>query len=82
MLTQISMNLAVRRPFRLIGRWLAMCLYVALLALFLLLFARAFLAMRASHSHWLNPESHMPMSPDSISYRPSRRDRPRRARED
>ena len=82
MLANIHDSLCVPRCPRLIVRWLAMFLYIAVLGLLLLVFARTFLAMRESHSHWLNPESHMPWSPDSISYHPSRNDHPRRVRED
>jgi hypothetical protein len=55
--------------FRFILRWLAMGLFIMVLAGVLVLFSRVFLAVRRNHGHWLlHPRSHQPLSPDFILY--------------
>ncbi len=70
MLPLIYAYLCVPRRFRFIFRWLAMCMFIVVVALVLILFARTLIAVRRNHGHWLlHPQPHQPLSPDFIVYR-------------
>jgi hypothetical protein len=67
MLALLWFYYCVPRRFRFILRWLAMCLFMLVVAGVLVLFSRVFLAVSRNHGHWLlHPRSHQPLSPDFI----------------
>jgi hypothetical protein len=53
-------------------------LFLVVLALVLILFARVLLNVRNNHGHWLlHPQPHQPLSPDFIRDHPNRQYRPK-----
>jgi hypothetical protein len=71
MFSLLALYLCIPRRFRFIARWLAMCIFVVVVALVIALFAQTLIALHRNHGHWLlHPRTHQPMSPDSIVYRP------------
>lgn len=81
--TLINAFRRVPLSFQLIFRWLGMCLYLAVLALVLVLIARIVISIRENSGGWLfHPQPHQPMSPDFIHYHLSLRPTIRRISED
>jgi len=71
MLARIYAYLCIPRRLRFIFRWLATFLFIIVLLLVLILFARILLAVRNNHAHLLSyPLPHQPLSPDFIVYHP------------
>jgi hypothetical protein len=71
MLALLGLYRCLPRRFRLIARWLAMFLFIFVVALVLILFAQTLVALKRNHGHWLlHPRSHQPLSPDFILYEP------------
>ena len=70
MLALIYAYLCVPGRFRFIVRWLAAGFVFVILVLVLILFGRIFLTMPMHHRNFFRPESHQPMSPDSIGHHP------------
>ena len=62
-----GLYLCIPRRLRFIARYLAMCLFIVVVALVIALFAQTLVALKRSHGHWLlHPRSHQPLSPDFI----------------
>ncbi len=72
MLAFLYAYLIAPRGFRRILRCLAMCFVLVVLAMVLVLFWRVLQTLPEHHGWFLHPESHHPMSPDSIQFHPSR----------
>ena len=67
MLALLGLYRCLPRPFRIVARWLAMFLFIVVVALVLILFGRTLVAVKRNHGHWLlHPRSHEPLSPDFI----------------
>lgn len=72
MLALLYAYLVAPRGFRRVLRWLAMCFVVVVVVMVLMLFWRVLHTLPEHHGWFFNPESHQPMSPDAIRFRPSR----------
>jgi hypothetical protein len=68
MLALLYAYLIAPRGFRRILRWLAMGFFVVVLVMVLMLFWRVLQTLSEHHGWFLHPESHQPMSPDSIRF--------------
>ena len=66
MLSLLYAYLCVPRRLRFILRWLAACLFVAVLALVLILFYRVLMTVPNHHGWIFHPQPHQPLSPDFI----------------
>jgi hypothetical protein len=67
MLALMYAYLCVPRRFRFLARWLAVCLFLVVLILVLILFSQVLLTLPGRSWSWFHPQPHRPMSPDFIS---------------
>jgi hypothetical protein len=66
MLALLYAYLIAPRGFRRILRWLAVCFFIVVLAMVLVLFWRVFTTLPEHHGWILHPRPHQPLSPDFI----------------
>jgi len=76
MLALLYAYLIAPRGFRRILRWLAMCFFIVVLAMVIVLFWRILTTLPEHHGWILHPRSHQPMSPDFIRHDLGRQYRP------
>lgn len=72
MLALLYAYLIAPRGFRRVLRWLAFCFVLVVLAMVVMLFWRVMQTLPEHHGWFLHPESHQPISPDSIRFHPNR----------
>jgi hypothetical protein len=70
MLALLYAYLCVPRRLRFIFRWLAMCFFIVVLGMVLILFSRILTTLPKHHGWILHPRPHQPLSPDFIHYYP------------
>ena len=71
MLALLYAYLIAPRGLRRILRWLAMCLFLLVLAMVVILFARILLTLPIHHGWIFHPRPHQPWSPDFIRFHQS-----------
>lgn len=70
MFSLLTFYLCIPRRFRFIARWLAISVFVVVVALVMVLFTETLIALHRNHGHsLLHPWPHQPLSPDFIRLR-------------
>ena len=77
MLSLLYAYLIAPRGFRRVLRWLALCLFLAVLVMVMMLFWRVLRTLPEHHGSILHPRPHQPLSPDFIRDHAHRHYRPK-----
>ena len=72
MLALLYAYLIAPRGFRRVLRWLALCLFLVVLVMVMMLFWRVLRTLPEHHGSILHPRPHQPLSPDFIRFHPGR----------
>jgi hypothetical protein len=72
MLALLYAYLIAPRGFRRALRWLALCLFLLVLVMVVMLFWRVLRKLPNHHGSIFHPKPHQPLSPDFIRFDPSR----------